>query len=106
MADNNIEYALRAGTLLHDPINKDVREVLTPQTLTEERALRHLAYNPKARLYFTRLPEDINKRIEKYLSNDSAETSAPVAQTTEETAPETTVQQTAPQNRKQKRRRK
>lgn len=68
-----MEYQLRAGTLLHDPINRDIKEILTPHTLTEERALRHLAYNPNAKKYFTVLPDDIDSRIKKYLNGGDEE---------------------------------
>lgn len=73
MVEKTQEYQLRAGTLLHDPVNRDVKEILTPHSLTEERALRHLAYNSNARKFFTILPEDIDKRIASYIKGDDVE---------------------------------
>lgn len=73
MTEKTMEYQLRAGTLLHDPVNREVAEILTPHSLTEERALRHLAYNPKARQYFTVLPADIDARIASYLNGGEVE---------------------------------
>lgn len=65
------EYALRAGTVLHDPINKDFNLLLTPQKLArvgEELALYHLAFNKNAVKSFTRLPVDIDKRLDAFIA--------------------------------------
>ena len=62
------DYELRAGTLLHDPINKEFSKILTPRNITEDLCLYHIAYNKDALSYFTRVPEDLNDRLEKFMS--------------------------------------
>lgn len=73
-----VEYKLKAGTVLHDPINKDISKMLTPQRLTEELALYHLAYNPRAIRFFTLVPSDVNERIAKFLSECGSDLAAQV----------------------------
>ena len=58
------DYELRAGTLLHDPINKEFSKILTPRNITEDLCLYHIAFNKDALSYFTRVPEDLNARLE------------------------------------------
>lgn len=72
------EYKLKAGTVLHDPINKDVSKMLTPLRLTEELALYHLAFNPRAVRFFTQIPPDINERIARFLSECGSDLAAQV----------------------------
>lgn len=62
------DYELRAGTLLHDPINKEFSKILTPRNITEDLCLYHIAFNKDALSYFTRVPEDLNARLEKFMS--------------------------------------
>ena len=62
------DYELRAGTLLHDPINKEFSKILTPRNITEDLCLYHIAFNKDALSYFTRVPEDLNDRLEKFMS--------------------------------------
>lgn len=62
------DYGLRAGTLLHDPINKEFSKILTPRNITEELCLYHIAFNKDALSYFTRVPEDLNDRLEKFMA--------------------------------------
>ena len=62
------DYELRAGTLLHDPINKEFSKILTPGNITEDLCLYHIAFNKDALSYFTRVPEDLNDRLEKFMS--------------------------------------
>ena len=62
------DYELRAGTLLHDPINKEFSKILTPRNITEDLCLYHIAFNKNALSYFTRVPEDLNDRLEKFMS--------------------------------------
>ena len=62
------DYELRAGTLLHDPINKEFNKILTPRNITEDLCLYHIAFNKDALSYFTRVPEDLNDRLEKFMS--------------------------------------
>lgn len=62
------DYELRAGTLLHDPINKEFSKILTPRNITEELCLYHIAFNKDALSYFTRVPEDLNDRLEKFMA--------------------------------------
>lgn len=62
------DYELRAGTLLHDPINKEFSKILTPRNITEDLCLYHIAFNRDALSYFTRVPEDLNDRLEKFMS--------------------------------------
>ena len=62
------DYELRAGTLLHDPINKEFSKILTPGNITEDLCLYHIAFNKNALSYFTRVPEDLNDRLEKFMS--------------------------------------
>lgn len=71
--DNNniLGFKLLAGTLLHDPINKEFSKILTPQSLTDELALYHLALNPRARDYFSQLPENIDELLNKYIQEQS-----------------------------------
>ena len=64
----NPDYELRAGTLLHDPVNKEFSKILTPRNITEELCLYHIAFNKDALSYFTRVPEDLNDRLEKFMS--------------------------------------
>lgn len=63
-------FRVHAGTLLHDPVNRDVKYMLTPQRLADmgdDLALRHLANNPKAVEYFEKpLPENIDELIADY----------------------------------------
>ena len=61
------DYELRAGTLLHDPINKEFSKILTPRNITEDLCLYHIAFNKGALSYFTRVPEDLNDRLEKFM---------------------------------------
>lgn len=61
------DYELRAGTLLHDPINKEFSKILTPRNITEDLCLYHIAFNKDALSYFTRVPEDLNDRLEKFV---------------------------------------
>ena len=61
------DYELRAGTLLHDPINKEFSKILTPRNITEDLCLYHIAFNKDALSYFTRVPEDLNVRLEKFM---------------------------------------
>lgn len=70
------EYKLRAGAILHDPVNKDFNKLLTPQTLIahgEQLALYHLAYNPKAINKFEKYPHDLNDRISEFLENQDSD---------------------------------
>ena len=62
------DYELRAGTLLHDPVNKEFSKILTPRNITEELCLYHIAFNKDALSYFTRVPEDLNDRLEKFMA--------------------------------------
>lgn len=62
------DYELRAGTLLHDPINKEFNKILTPRNITEDLCLYHIAFNKDALSYFTRVPEDLNDRLEKFMA--------------------------------------
>ena len=62
------DYELRAGTLLHDPINKEFSKILTPRNITEDLCLYHIAFNKDALSYFTRVPEDLKDRLEKFMS--------------------------------------
>ena len=62
------DYELRAGTLLHDPINKEFSKILTPRNITEDLCLYHIAFNKNALSYFTRVPEDLKDRLEKFMS--------------------------------------
>ena len=62
------DYELRAGTLLHDPIDKEFSKILTPRNITEDLCLYHIAFNKDALSYFTRVPEDLNDRLEKFMS--------------------------------------
>ena len=62
------DYELRAGTLLHDPINKEFSKILTPRNITEDLCLYHIAFNKDALSYFTRVPGDLNERLEKFMS--------------------------------------
>ena len=62
------DYELRAGTLLHDPINKEFSKILTPRNISEDLCLYHIAFNKDALSYFTRVPEDLNDRLEKFMS--------------------------------------
>lgn len=63
-------FRVLAGTLLHDPVNRDVKYMLTPQRLADmgdDLALRHLANNPKAVEYFEKpLPENLDELIADY----------------------------------------
>lgn len=61
------DYELRAGTLLHDPINREFSKILTPRNITEDLCLYHIAFNKDALSYFTRVPEDLNDRLEKFM---------------------------------------
>ena len=67
------DYELRAGTLLHDPINKEFSKILTPRNITEDLCLYHIAFNKNALSYFTRVPEDLNDRLEKFMVRYSKE---------------------------------
>ena len=62
------DYELRAGTLLHDPINREFSKILTPRNITEELCLYHIAFNKDALSYFTLVPEDLNERLEKFMA--------------------------------------
>ena len=62
------DYELRAGTLLHDPINKEFSKILTPRNITQDLCLYHISFNKDALSYFTRVPEDLNDRLEKFMS--------------------------------------
>ena len=69
------DYELRAGTLLHDPINKEFSKILTPRNISEDLCLYHIAFNKDALSYFTRVPEDLNARLEKFMSRYGKEMS-------------------------------
>lgn len=74
--DNKSRFRLRAGTLLHDPIRRDVRYMLTPRRLAamgDDLALRHLAHNPHAVEYFEKpLPDGLGRMIADYLRRERA----------------------------------
>lgn len=76
MEKKTSEYALRPGTILHDPINKDFNRILMPPRLTEELALYHLVFNRQAASYFVATPPDVDKRIAAYLAKQSDEMKA------------------------------
>lgn len=65
-------FRVCAGTLLHDPVNRDIDYMLTPHRLAvkgDDLALRHLAHNPSAADYFEKpLPENIDEMIAEYLA--------------------------------------
>lgn len=61
------DYALLPGVVLHDPINKDFSKILTPQNMTDDLALYHIANNPKCLDLFARVPSDLQDRIARYL---------------------------------------
>lgn len=61
------EYALLPGVILHDPVNKDFAKILTPMNMTEDLALYHIANNPKCLELFSRVPSDLQKRLQNYL---------------------------------------
>lgn len=61
------EYALLPGVILHDPVNKDFAKILTPMNMTEDLALYHIANNPKCLELFSRVPADLQKRLQDYL---------------------------------------
>lgn len=63
-------FALRAGTVLHDPVNKDFAKILTPHTLTNELAIYHLANNPSAAAYFTEMPVGWEKDVAELLGTE------------------------------------
>lgn len=68
---NKLGFQLLAGTLLHDPINKDFSKILTPQSLTDELALYHLALNPRAKEYFSRMPANVDELVDEYIREQS-----------------------------------
>lgn len=68
------EYQVLAGVVLHDPVNKDFSKILTAANVTESLALYHIAHNPRALQYFSRVPEDLQARLQKYLENEGAKT--------------------------------
>lgn len=68
---NKLGFQLLAGTLLHDPINKDFSKILTPQSLTDELALYHLALNPRAKEYFARMPDNVDELVDDYIREQS-----------------------------------
>lgn len=72
-------FRVLAGTILHDPVNRDVKYMLTPQRLSDmgdDLALRHLANNPKAVEYFEKpLPENLDELIADYRKRHSASAS-------------------------------
>lgn len=73
-------FRVLAGTLLHDPVNRDVKYMLTPQRLADmgdDLALRHLAHNPKAVEYFEKpLPENLDELIADYRKRHGEHTPA------------------------------
>lgn len=69
--NNKLGFQLLAGTLLHDPINKDFSKILTPQSLTDELALYHLALNPRAKEYFSRMPANVDELVDEYIREQS-----------------------------------
>lgn len=71
MKNNKLGFQLLAGTLLHDPINKDFSKILTPQSLTDELALYHLALNPRAKEYFSRMPANVDELVDEYIREQS-----------------------------------
>lgn len=101
-ATSKSQFRVLAGTLLHDPVNKDVRYMLTPRRLAEQGddlALRHLAHNPGAVEYFERpLPDNLQEMIDEYLSRvegvviPAREPATPEAETKEEVAPAPVVE--------------
>ena len=76
-------FRVLAGTLLHDPVNRDVKYMLTPQRLADmgdDLALRHLANNPKAVEYFEKpLPENLDELIADYRKRHAEPAAAPTA---------------------------
>ena len=76
MTEKTLDYELYNGTLLHDPINKNIDLRLTPHTLLakgEELALYHIAYNKNALKFFTKYPDDLEARIEKFLKGQKTD---------------------------------
>lgn len=74
--DNKSQFRVLAGTLLHDPVNRDVNFMLTPRRLAErgdDLALRHLAHNPDAADYFEKpLPANLDRMIAEYRKRERA----------------------------------
>lgn len=85
------QFRVLAGTLLHDPVNRDVRYMLTPQRLADmgdDLALRHLANNPKAIDYFEKpLPKNIDELIADYRKRHNPAAPAAAAPASEQEAP-------------------
>ena len=77
-------FRVLAGTLLHDPVNRDVKYMLTPQRLADmgdDLALRHLAHNPKAVEYFEKpLPENLDEMIADYRKRHADPAAAPASE--------------------------
>lgn len=59
-------FELRAGKLLHDPVNNAWELQATARNLTDELALYHLAHKPEAAVFFSVLPADWEKQVEEY----------------------------------------
>lgn len=83
MDKKNRIFRVLAGTLLYDPVNQDVRFMLTPRRLEtqgDDLALRHLAHNPHAIEYFEKpLPDNLDELIADYLRREKGEAAAPAA---------------------------
>lgn len=94
------QFRVLAGTLLHDPLNRDVRYMLTPQRLADmgdDLALRHLANNPKAIDYFEKpLPANLDELIADYRKRHDAEAPADAAPVSEEEASKETEKAAQP----------
>lgn len=75
--DKSSNFELRAGVLLHDPVNRDISKILTRHNLTDELALYHLVHNPECRIYFSKLPENIDELIENQSRDDTAQPKKP-----------------------------
>jgi hypothetical protein len=66
MSTQKPEYVVKAGALIRDVVNLDASKTLTANNCREELALYHLAVNPNCKKFFSRLPKDIDNRVEEY----------------------------------------
>lgn len=63
MAKENTHFHLKAGVLLHDVVNYEVKKNMTNANLTDELALYHLRTNPSCRELFDKLPDNIDELL-------------------------------------------
>lgn len=73
----NRNFELKAGALIHDPVNRDISKALTRHNCTDELALYHLYHNPKCIKFFSCVPNNLDELLKNHESDLTVEKEIP-----------------------------